>query len=167
MTRRLAITRRWASIASAAALALVGSSAATAAPRGDTDYLLAAGTFLGFCCDSSHVWVTAWRDPRRDEVRGGFLFYTDGQFDIFRAHEPECLNVQGREAAVVTLASSYGFRLWFKFVFRDNRRSGPDELVRFEFSPYPFGEPLYCDFVPGQPAQWTLDGDVNIHDAGS
>jgi hypothetical protein len=126
-------------------------------PPSGTDYLLAAGTFpWPYCCGGdAHVWVNAWIDPRRDWVPGFASLVPDtGSGPLWGG--VVCLNVQGHEAAVVVNFDPWAY---YKLVLRDNARK-PDEVISFAvlFAPG-------CDFTPGQPAQWTFDGDVNIHDA--
>jgi hypothetical protein len=151
------VRHRWA-IAAAAALALVGSSAATAGPPRDTDFLLAAGSFGGCCGWENHLWVNAWIDPRRENIYRGLLLWDDDP-DLDFWFGIDCLNVQGNEAAVV----GHDSPIYYGLVLRDNGRK-PDEVISER---YGFTQSPGCAFVPGQQAQWIFDGDVNIHDSPS
>jgi len=112
--------------------------------------------------------VTAWTQAdQQGPVEGVLQFrhsvqgWCGGDFEGF----VECLNVQGNEAAIVALNGINGLFVVVKLVLRDNA-PGPDEVISLEVTettPWDYQLPD-CSFTPGQPAQWPLKGDVNIHD---
>jgi YVTN family beta-propeller protein len=115
--------------------------------------------------------VTAWAPAdQQSPVEGVLRFWrgsVQGSFGGNFNGVVDCLNVQGNEAAIVALDGINGYLVVVKLVLRDNA-PGPDEVISFEVTsttPWDYHIPD-CSFTPGQPAQWPLKGDVNIHDDG-
>jgi hypothetical protein len=144
-----------------AVLVLGSGSARAGTPSRDADILFAAGTASEPCCGNADLWVSVFTEARRGGLRGTILFPVYGPGQGFR-YWPVCLNVEGREAAVVGFHQELWVPLFIKFVFRDNGRR-PDELISFSYQAWTAPD---CDFMPGQPAQMNFSGDVALYDAG-
>jgi hypothetical protein len=143
-----------------ATVALVGSGSARAGtPSPEADILFAAGTTTEPCCGNTDLWVSAWTDAQRGGLRGDILFpaYCCWGYRYW----PVCLNVQGREAAVVGEVVD-PIPLFIKLRVRDNGRR-PDELISISYQLWTAPD---CSFVPGQPAERSFSGDVALYDAG-